>query len=157
MKKKAVFFDRDDTLIIDSGYMHRTEQLEFFPSTFKVLRELLQKNYLLFIVTNQSGIGRGYFTEDDMHKFNYHMIEKLKAENIQITDISFCPHSPEEICDCRKPKPKMINDLCERYEIDKSLSYMVGDKTSDIEAGKNAGLISIKVEEDLAAILNSIT
>ncbi len=145
MGHKAIFFDRDDTLIQDKGYMHDPTDLIFFPESISTLRELQEKGFLLFIVTNQSGIGRGYFQEADMHKFNQHMLAELKTAGIEIKDIVFCPHAPENNCECRKPSPKLINDLCEKYDIDKNLSYMVGDKESDIKAGENAGLTSIKI------------
>jgi D-glycero-D-manno-heptose 1,7-bisphosphate phosphatase len=148
MKKKAVFFDRDDTLIVDSGYMHKPKDLKFFPDTFSVLQELQRRGYLLFIVTNQSGIGRGYFSEEDMHKFNQHMLEQLAQQNIKISEIVFCPHAPEDNCDCRKPKPKLINQLCDKYQIDKSLSFMVGDKDSDVGAGVGAGVGGYKLHGD---------
>lgn len=146
MSRKAIFFDRDDTLIIDSNYMHKVEDLKFFGDTFTVLKELQSQGYLLFIVTNQSGIGRGYFNEEDMHNFNNAMLSELSAQGISIKEIVFCPHSPEQNCDCRKPSPKLLNQLCEKYKIDKKQSIMVGDKQSDIDAGKNAGLQSFKVE-----------
>lgn len=147
MSNKAIFFDRDDTLIKDKGYMYKVEDLDFFPDTFNVLKELQAKGYLLFIVTNQSGIGRGYFKESDMHAFHEAMITELEKQNIKIEKIVFCPHSPEDKCDCRKPSPKLINELCDEFNIDKNLSWMVGDKDSDIKAGENAGLKTFKVKD----------
>ena len=156
-KSKAIFFDRDDTLIKDSGYMYRPEDLKFFDDTFQVLKELQSKGYLLFIVTNQSGIGRGYFEEKDMHIFNDHMLTELKAHGINIKEIVFCPHAPEDQCDCRKPSPKLINQLCEKHNVDRALSWMIGDKSSDIEAGRNAGLKTFKVKtSSLTNFLNKI-
>ena len=143
---KAIFFDRDDTLIKDEGYMYKTEDLSLFPDTISVLKELQERGFKLFIVTNQSGIGRGFFTEEEMHKFNQNLLETLHNYGVTITDIVFCPHSPEENCDCRKPSPNLINNLCTQYNIDKSLSYMVGDKESDYQAGLNAGLKAIKIK-----------
>lgn len=145
MKYKAIFFDRDDTLIRDKGYMYKTEDLEFFAETFDILRDLQSKKYLLFIVTNQSGIGRGYFNEGDMHVFNNYMLEKLSQEGIQIQEVTFCPHAPEDHCKCRKPMPILINQLCDKYNILKSQSYMLGDKESDIQAAKNAEIQGIYV------------
>ena len=92
MPAKAIFFDRDDTLIIDTGYMYKLEDLNFFEDTFTVLKKFQKKGYLLFIITNQSGIGRGLYTEDDMHKFNKNMLTVLESEGIKITDLVFCPH-----------------------------------------------------------------
>ena len=145
-KNKAIFFDRDDTLIVDKNYMYKKEDLEFFSDTFSVLKELQAKGFLLFIVTNQSGIGRGFFKESDMHNFHEHMLNKLKKAGVTITKIAFCPHAPEDMCDCRKPFPKLINQLCEEFSIDRKLSYMVGDKQSDLDAGTNAGIESFNVK-----------
>lgn len=135
---KAVFFDRDNTLIIDKNYMHKVEDLKFFPDTFSALKIIQDKDFKLFIVTNQSGIGRGFFTEKDMHIFHQELLSQFSQNHINIEEIVFCPHSPEDHCDCRKPSPKLINQLIDKYEIDSSNSYMIGDKLIDAEAGKNA-------------------
>lgn len=148
MSNKAIFFDRDDTLIKDLGYMHKVSDLVYFPNTIKTLKTLSEQNYLLFIVTNQSGVGRGYFDIDQMHKFNKNLISDLSAKGVEIKELVFCPHAPEDKCDCRKPHPKMINDLCEKFDVDKSKSFMFGDKESDLWAGKNAGLASFLLHGD---------
>lgn len=145
--EKAIFFDRDDTLIYDKGYMHNPSDLRIIPDSFKVLKELQTHGYLIFIITNQSGIGRGYFTEEQMHIFNDKMLKEFQAQGIIITEIAFCPHSPEQECLCRKPSTKLVDELCERYQINKSSSWMVGDKSSDIECGKKAKLNTYKVEK----------
>lgn len=156
MTKKAVFFDRDDTLIQDENYMHKPEQLVFFEKTFSTLKELQKRDYLLFIVTNQSGIGRGYFTIDDMHNFHRHMLSELKKESIQISKIAYCPHAPDEGCDCRKPHPKLLLELIDEFNIDVTKSFMVGDKKSDVEAGLNANLKSIGINVEASHSINSI-
>ncbi len=143
--KKAIFFDRDDTLIIDKNYMFQPKDLDFFPDTIEVLQKLQDLGYLLFIVTNQSGVGRGYFTLEQMHQFNQNMLDKLSEHNIKIQEIAYCPHTPNDGCDCRKPSPKLLNELITKYNIDRKQSYMVGDKQSDIEAGTNAMLASILI------------
>ena len=154
---KAVFFDRDDTLIQDSGYMHKKEDLRFFEDTISTLQALKQKGYEFFIVTNQSGIGRGYFTLEQMHSFNQFMLDEFKKYDVEIKEVVFCPHSPKDNCDCRKPSPKLINDLCKQYNIEKHLSYMIGDKDSDFQAGLKAGLKSYKiVPGSIKSILNFI-
>jgi len=148
MKVKAIFFDRDDTLIHDSHYMYKKNQLQFIDGVFEILQKLQEMEYLLFIVTNQSGVGRGYFTIEQMHEFHDYFLEKLLEKNIQIKEIAFCPHAPIEKCDCRKPMPKLINDLCQKYNIDKSQSIMVGDRESDIRAGEAAGVKTFLVENN---------
>jgi len=143
---KAIFFDRDDTLVKDSSYMHKVEDLEFFPETISTLKEIQALGYKLFIVTNQSGIGRGYYSIEDMITFNTAMINSLISHGINIIDLAYCPHTPDDKCSCRKPHPKMIIDLCEKYKVDKSVSYMVGDKISDLEAGENAGVKGVQLK-----------
>ena len=145
MNPKAIFFDRDNTLIEDKGYMFNPDDLKFFPDTIEVLNHLQQQGFMLFIVTNQSGIGRGYFTEENMHEFNDHMISELLKYGINIQEIVFCPHTPNDKCMCRKPSPKLINNLCDQYSINKSLSYMVGDKQSDVDAAINAGVNPVRI------------
>jgi len=145
MKNKAIFFDRDDTLLVDTNYMHKVEDLKYIDGVFATLREVQNRGYLIFIVTNQSGIGRGYFVEEQMHRFHEKMLEGFSSEQIKIEDIVFCPHAPEDNCDCRKPSPKLINQLCDKYQIDPAKSYMVGDKTSDVLAGENAGMSSVGI------------
>lgn len=145
---KAIFFDRDDTLIHDTGYMYKLEDLKFFEDSIPVLKELQKRGYLLFIVTNQSGIGRGFYTIEDMHKFNNHMLSQLHDNGIEIQDLAFCPHSPQDNCLCRKPSPMLVNQLCDKYEIERNHSYMVGDKISDIECGKAAELKTFLINKN---------
>ena len=140
MTNKAVFFDRDGCLIVDKHYLQDPAELEYFPGTFSALKRLQDNEYKIFIVTNQSGIGRGFFTLEQMHTVHEQMLKDFKDQGIDITEIAFCPHSPEEDCDCRKPHPKMINELCQKYQLDKSLCFMIGDKISDAECGKNAAV-----------------
>lgn len=157
MNKKAIFFDRDDTLIIDQGYMYKTSDLNYFPDTIETLKSLTEQGYLLFIVTNQSGVGRGYFSIDQMHKFNENLIQDLKSKKVIIQDIAFCPHAPDDGCVCRKPRPKMILDLCQKYNIDQSQSFMFGDKQSDLEAGENAKLKSFILHgNDIKDVLSHV-
>ena len=147
-KIKAIFFDRDNTLIFDKGYMYKIEDLKFFPKTFEVLRELKTRGYKFFIFSNQSGIGRGYFEEKDMHRFHAEMEKHFNAEGIEFVEYLFCPHPPVDNCDCRKPSPKILIEAIKKYNINPNLSYMVGDRQSDIDAGEGAGLTSILIKED---------
>jgi D-glycero-D-manno-heptose 1,7-bisphosphate phosphatase len=156
MNKKAIFFDRDNTLIIDTNYMHKLEDLKYFPDTIEVLKKFQDAGYILFIITNQSGVGRGYFTIEQMHAFNNHMLADFTAQGVNFTDLAYCPHSPDDSCDCRKPHPKLINVLCDKYQIDKTQSFMVGDKSSDVLAGENAGMTGILYESNLEAVAKKI-
>ena len=137
--KKALFLDRDGTLIIDAEYLSDPNKVELIPDTAVPLRELSKKGYLLIIITNQSGIARGMFTEDDMHTVNRKLCELFRAEDVEFDDILFCPHAPEDNCECRKPSPKLIKDAAEKFDIDLAKSAMIGDKISDAECGIAAG------------------
>jgi D-glycero-D-manno-heptose 1,7-bisphosphate phosphatase len=140
---KAVFFDRDNTLVVDKNYMHKVTDLKFYDDTFSALKLIQNKGYKIFIVTNQSGIGRGYFKIKDMELFHRALLSELSKNDINIEDINFCPHAPKDNCDCRKPHPKMILDLAQKHKIDLSKSYMIGDKVIDGECGLNAGCTGI--------------
>jgi len=137
-KNKALILDRDGTLIEDKNYAYKIEDLELLPGVIKGLK-LLQKYFLLFIVTNQSGIGRGYYTISDFHAYNNHLLKILNEQNIEIKKTYFCPHLKEDNCECRKPKTKFIDMIVDEFEIDVNESWVIGDHPSDIELGVNAG------------------
>ncbi|MHA2283915.1 MAG: D-glycero-alpha-D-manno-heptose-1,7-bisphosphate 7-phosphatase [Promethearchaeota archaeon] len=137
-KKKAVILDRDGTLIEDKNYAYKIEDLEILPGVIDGL-QMLQKDFIFFIVTNQSGIGRGYYTEDDFHKFNNYLIQILKNVSIEIIRTYFCPHLRGDNCDCRKPRTKFIKVIINEYDVDIKRSWMFGDHPSDIQFGINAG------------------
>jgi len=137
MGHKAIFLDRDGVLNEDSGYVYKIEDLNILPGVFDGLKRL--RDFRFFIVTNQSGIGRGYYTVDDFHKFNNHLRDELKRHAIKIEKTYFCPHPPDVMCDCRKPNVKWVMDAAKNFDIDLSKSWVVGDHASDIQLGKNAG------------------
>jgi len=137
-KIKALILDRDGTLIEDKNYAYKIEDLELLPGVIDGLK-ILQEEFIFFIVTNQSGIGRGYYTEDDFHNFNAHLILLLKEENIEIKKTYFCPHIREDNCDCRKPKTKFIDNIVSEFNINIKESWMFGDHPSDIQFGINGG------------------
>ncbi|MHA1915428.1 MAG: D-glycero-alpha-D-manno-heptose-1,7-bisphosphate 7-phosphatase [Promethearchaeota archaeon] len=139
MKKyKAIIFDRDGTLIEDRNYAYKIEDFEILPGVIEGLK-ILQEEFKFFIVTNQSGIGRGYYSVEDFHTFNNHLIIELKNEGIEIIETYFCPHKKEDRCECRKPKTKFIDLIIDEYNIDIKKSWMIGDHPSDIQFGLNAG------------------
>lgn len=141
--RKAVIFDRDGVLVEDIGYHYKIEDFKLIPNVVEGLK--LLKDYLLIIVTNQSGIGRGYYTMKDFENFNSHLIQELKKHNIKIEKTYICPHKPEDNCECRKPKAKLIKDAEKEFDIDLSKSFMVGDKKIDVQMGHNAGVKTILV------------
>jgi len=139
---KASFLDRDGVINKDFGYVGKVEDFEFQDGIFELLHLLQDLGFLLFIVTNQSGIARGYYTEKDFYKLSDWMKNELKKKGIKIKDIAFCPHYPDITgeCDCRKPKAGMILDLARTYNIDLKNSIMIGDKETDMEAAIKSGI-----------------
>jgi D-glycero-D-manno-heptose 1,7-bisphosphate phosphatase len=138
---KAVFLDRDGVLNYDPGYVHKVEDYKLLPGVIEGLK--LLGGFKLFLITNQSGIGRGYYSMDDFHKFNNHLVEDLKNHGIKIEKTYCCPHHPDEKCDCRKPSTKSIKEAQEEFDIDLSKSWVVGDHPHDIKMGKAAGCKTI--------------
>jgi D-glycero-D-manno-heptose 1,7-bisphosphate phosphatase len=136
--KKALFLDRDGIINIDYGYVHKKENFIFTEGIFDLLKLFTGAGYTLFIVTNQSGIGRGYYTEDDFTTLTRWMLEQFALHHIHITQVFFCPHTPEEGCCCRKPAAGMIETYLKKYPIDLENSWMIGDKQSDIDFAHNA-------------------
>jgi len=137
---KAVFLDRDGIINIDKEYLYKIEDFEFCDGVFEALRYFQDMGYALFIVTNQSGIRRGYYSQKDFEKLTVWMLEELKKEGIKIKRVYHCPHTPKENCECRKPKPHMLNLAIKEFDILPQKSWMIGDKPSDIMAGINAGI-----------------
>lgn len=150
--KKIVFLDRDGTINVEKSYLHKWEDFEFEKNVIEGLKAIKKLGFEFVVVTNQSGIGRGYYTEDDLIKLNNSMTEELKKHGIDILECYYCPHHLEKgigiykaECECRKPNPGMLKEAMQKYDIDIKNSFMVGDKGSDLEAGKNAGVQSILV------------
>jgi histidinol-phosphate phosphatase family protein len=145
MKHEAVFMDRDGTIIKEKSYTSDPKDVELLPHTVAGIKLLSAKGFKLFVVTNQSGVSRGYFTLQSVYAVHNRMIELLKASGAFIDKIYFCPHSPEDNCECRKPKQGMIKQALQEFEIDLSRSYMIGDRSEDIGLGKGAGMKTILV------------
>ncbi len=137
---KAVFLDRDGVINIEKNYLYKIEDFEFIDGVFDALLYLQNNGYLLFVITNQSGIGRGYYTQNDFDKLTLWMVEKFKEKNIQIQEVQCCPHNPTDNCQCRKPKTLMIDNILKNHSIDLENSWLIGDKSSDILCGKNANI-----------------
>ena len=123
---------------IDKHYLYKIEDFEFCEDLFDVLKIFISYGYILIIVTNQSGIGRGYYSNSDFEKLTTWMLSQFSQNGILISKVYYCPHVPEDLCDCRKPKPKMFLDAQKEFNIDISSSWMIGDKESDILAARAA-------------------
>ena len=140
----AVFLDRDGTIIEDRGHLRDPSEVIFFPETFEALRRL-QGHFLLFIVTNQTGIAEGRIGHGDAGRVNRAVIAALSARGIEVTDVYVCPHRRSDNCQCIKPKPYFLRKAAELYGIDLSSSFTVGDHPHDIELAKNVGARGIYV------------
>ena len=140
MKQKALFLDRDGIINVDHGYVYQKENFEFTEGIFALVKLFTDAEYLVFVVTNQSGIGRGYYSEEDFNTLTKWMVKKFDDENITIEEVYHCPHSPEEKCHCRKPEIGMIEQALAQYSIDLEHSWMIGDKQSDIALAQNANI-----------------
>ena len=139
---KALFLDRDGCLNEDTMYPHKIEDFKLLPGVIEGLKKL-SKDFIFIIITNQSGIGRSIFTEEDMNAFNQKLIDEFKKENIEIKKIFHCPHTPEEVCDCRKPSIKYIKQAAKEFDIDIKSSWSIGDHPHDVEMGIIAGCKAI--------------
>ena len=137
---RAVFLDRDGTLIVEKVYLSRPEDVVIIPGAGAALRQLSDAGFKLFIVTNQSGIGRGYYTLADMHRVNERVGAELGTHGVHFQKIYFAPEAPEAPSRGRKPSPQFLFDARDEFGIDLSQSYMIGDKLIDLECGWNAGV-----------------
>jgi D-glycero-D-manno-heptose 1,7-bisphosphate phosphatase len=134
---RAVFLDRDNTLVRDAGFVHRVEDLELLPGVPEGLARLRDAGFLLFIVTNQSGIGRGLYTTEQFLAFQEALYERLREHGVEIEGTYFCPHTPEDDCDCRKPRPRHLEEARRVYGLDLGTCWVVGDRASDVELAHN--------------------
>ncbi len=147
MKSRAIFLDRDGTINVDYGYLYRPSDIEFIPDAIEAMKLLSARGYKLIIITNQSGIGRGYFSADQYVAFSEAFNSQLRSRGVEICDTYMCPHSPSNGCSCRKPYPAMVEQAIAEHSIDASGSYMFGDKPSDVECGEAAGVTSRLITE----------
>lgn len=138
--RPAIFLDRDGTIITERKYLADPAGVEVFPGAARALRRLQDAGFTLIIVTNQSGIGRGYYTEADMHRVNARLLDLLALDGVRIEKIYYAPESPEQPSRGRKPSPQFLFDARDELGIDLPASYMIGDKLIDVECGWNAGV-----------------
>lgn len=149
--KRAVFIDRDGTINVEKEYLYRPEEFELIPGAAQAIRLLNESGFLVIVVTNQSGVARGYYTEEDVHLLHRHITMQLEQAGSRVDAWFYCPHHPSGRgsyslpCRCRKPQPGMLLEAARRFEINLESSFMIGDKLVDIEAGRAAGCSSILV------------
>ncbi len=146
-KSKAVFFDRDGTLNVDTHYLYRIEEFQWMPQAVEAVRYCRKLGYRVIVITNQSGVAGGLCREEDVQKLHSWMNEELEKQGTRIDAFYYCPHKPgapvrkySVDCSCRKPKPGMVLQACEDFNIDKSASLMVGDSSRDVECAEAAGV-----------------
>jgi len=137
---KALFLDRDGIINVDKGYVYKIDEFQFQDGIFELIKLFEENGYITFIVTNQSGIGRGYYTIEDFEVLTKYMLKEFKKQNIDIVSVEFCPHNPDQNCQCRKPNTGMIDNILSRYNIDLDNSWLFGDKQSDIDLAINSNI-----------------
>ncbi|QXV67445.1 HAD family hydrolase [Mucilaginibacter sp. 21P] len=149
-KKKAVFLDRDGVLNKEMGdYVCKFEDFHVLDN-FSALKELQDRGYMLLVATNQGGIAKGWYSEDELAKMHDHLKQVYQEHGVELTDFFYCPHHPNFTgdCDCRKPKPGLLLQGISKYNIDPSRSYFIGDRERDVEAGEAAGVKGILIDSD---------
>jgi D,D-heptose 1,7-bisphosphate phosphatase len=133
---RTAFLDRDGTIIEDKDFIKTPDEIEFLQGSIEAIKILRKLDYKIIVISNQSGIGRGILTEEMVEKVNESFLERLKKENAEIDGLYFCPHSPEDNCDCRKPETGLIKRAMAEHKLDLKDAVVIGDKLSDVELGK---------------------
>ncbi len=151
--RRAVFLDRDGTIIYDRGYMRDPALVELLPGAAEALRGLTTDGWALVVISNQSGVGRGLITLDEMKAVQARFVEMIRNEGVEIAASYLCAHRPDEHCRCRKPSTYHLELAGREHEIDMVDSWMIGDRRSDIQAGKNAGCRTIWFENPLFPVV----
>jgi D-glycero-D-manno-heptose 1,7-bisphosphate phosphatase len=149
--RPAAFFDRDGVLNVDKGYLYRREDFEWIPGAIEAVKRLNDCGYLVFVVTNQSGVARGYYREEDVVRLHGWMNDELAKHGARIDKFYYCPHYTEgaaleyvKACECRKPLPGLILTAFTEWEVDREKSFLIGDKDSDLAAAAAAGITGYK-------------
>lgn len=142
MKRSALFLDRDGTINVEKNYVYRIEDFEFREGIFELVKGYSDRGYLIFVVTNQSGLARGYYTLDDFLTLTGWMVKQFSERGISIAKVYYCPHHPGITgqCQCRKPAPGMILEAITEFDVDAASSVLIGDMETDLEAGRRAGI-----------------
>ncbi len=145
MGRVAAFLDRDGLICEDVHYMPSPEKFKLLPGVAEGIKLLNEKGVMVIVATNQSGVARGYFTEEALQKIHERMVEVLGKEGARLDAIYYCPHHPDDNCECRKPKPGMLKRAAVEHDLDLSKCFFIGDRQLDADAGRQAGCKSIVV------------
>jgi D-glycero-D-manno-heptose 1,7-bisphosphate phosphatase len=154
--KRALFLDRDGTIIEDRGYIHDPALVQMLPGAASVLRTLGAEGWVLVVVSNQSGVGRGLISPAEMDAVQARFLDVARQEKVTISGSYFCVHRPDEVCHCRKPSPFQIQLAAKELGLDLSQSWMIGDRRSDILCGKNAGCRTIWLRNPLFPVVEGL-
>ena len=161
--KPVAFLDRDGVLNVDHGYVHRPERLEWVAGAPEAVRLLNEAGIPVIVITNQSGVARGYFGETDVRQFHAHVQEQLRARGAHVDAFYYCPHHPQGTmaefaiaCDCRKPKPGMLERAARDFAIDRKRSFLIGDKDDDVAAAAAFGVRGIKFDAKTQSLVEVV-
>jgi len=164
MTVQCLFVDRDGTINVEKNYLHKIEDLEYIPRALEALRRATARGVRIYIVTNQAGIAKGIFREEDFHTLTAKMLQDMREHGIEIAAVLYCPHHPQatvpayrQNCDCRKPGTGLFQRVLSREKSGPEFMAMVGDKNSDIEAGRKLGMVTYLVETGYGAVEKSET
>jgi D-glycero-D-manno-heptose 1,7-bisphosphate phosphatase len=162
-KRPAAFLDRDGVLNVDHGYAHKPDQLEWIAGAPDAVRLLNEAGYYVFVITNQSGIARGYYEETAVHQFHGHMQAALQAQGAHIDAFYYCPHHPDGVikklavkCRCRKPEPGMLEQAARDWPIDINRSFLIGDKDDDLAAARAFHIRGIKFDARAGSLIDLV-
>ncbi|HET6225483.1 MAG TPA: HAD family hydrolase [Bacteroidia bacterium] len=156
---KAIFLDRDGVINVERGYTHRLEDFVILPDVMEVLQEWQNQNFLLIVITNQSGIAKGLYTQEDVECLHSFLMDEFKKHRIRISEIYYCTHHPDVCnCICRKPNSLFVEKGLARFNIDPKQSYFIGDKDRDVEAARKGGVEGILIPSNasLKTVVNRI-
>lgn len=145
MGKKYILLDRDGTIIFDRHYLHDPDGVELLPGAVEGLQRMRDMGFGLAVLTNQSGVGRGYYDVASVNACNERMADLLQPHGVAFDGVFYCPHTPDEACRCRKPAPGLMEQAVEALGFDPAQSFMIGDKEADMGVGRNTGAVTILV------------
>lgn len=155
---KALFLDRDGVINKNFGHVHRIKNFKFRKGIFELVKIFQKNDYLIFVVTNQAGIGKGLYSEDEFNNLNKWMIDKFAKKHLKITKTFYCPHKPDDNCECRKPRAGLIFKAASEFNVDLSKSFLIGDKESDLIAARVAKIgYKYKVKNSLLHLIRNFT
>lgn len=150
-RSPAVFLDRDGTVIEEAEYLHEPERIRVLPNALEGMKRFRDMGFRVVLITNQPGIGMGYYSKEDFYRVNRALLKQVSAAGVLVDKVYFCPHSKSEKCDCRKPGQALVRRAEEDLNLDLTRSVMIGDKTSDIETGRRAGMKTVAVHTGFGA------